>query len=572
LSVARIYFSLYKRNLKLLANAIKIDIFRMIGKKHTSLSVKEFPLYPNGRNALIEHPFFIEKERKYFAQIYSSEGNFELATAKRSYLSCISEIIPGKIISSEYASKYEKGDVIPVSIPSPTSESATGRLDISINGNKTILQELKKNSFHFIKIPQKSTVNLSSNSQLIVGDRIKNRKLKSKNKRLIISLFVDGLASHTIEDKFETLMPCTSSYFSKGARFPNVISAGNWTLPACGSLHSGLYPINHGMNNPNNIMTLGEGYRTLGENFQNLGYTTFQICSNFRKSPAYGYMRGFDRTLYKSGMNCKETIFNTIEHLRAFSGSDNYVWMTLFDLHHFLGGAPDTSSQTLYSLDNFDFSEDKSKKSIFRGKDANKNRRYELEIKRIDFYLGILYDFITQNYEENEVVVSLCSDHGQRFLLENKWPLSEEKVKVPIFFRGGGIIKTVNTDLFSTTDYLPTLLNLADMDKRISTRLQMDGSAINLRRSSVPCVKRLAISESIFPGQTYKASLFSDNSTFYVESDEVLSGADLNRLFLKNLKFKVLKVSTKRGISKTSTASESEAQACIAALLNRKQK
>ena len=53
-------------------------------------------------------------------------------------------------------------------------------------------------------------------------------------------------------------------------------------------------------------------------------FTTFQICSNFRKSPTYNYMLGFDRTLYKASMNCKETIMHTLEHIRSFSDNNNY--------------------------------------------------------------------------------------------------------------------------------------------------------------------------------------------------------------------------------------------------------
>ena len=175
----------------------------------------------------------------------------------------------------------------------------------------------------------------------------------------------------------------------------------------CGTLFSGLYPINHKMNDPKKISKLGETYTTIGEYFQKNNYTTFQICSNFRKVLLDNYMLGFDRTLYKANMNCKETILHTLEHIRSFSDNNNYIWMTLFDLHHFVDGLPDISLQKEYSIEQFNFHEDLSKKSIFRQQNATKAERYKLDIYRLDFYLNLLYSYILKNYKEDEILIFL---------------------------------------------------------------------------------------------------------------------------------------------------------------------
>ena len=44
-----LYLKVYKHIFKLLLNALKIDLFRCLGKTSLSLSVKEFPLFPNGK-------------------------------------------------------------------------------------------------------------------------------------------------------------------------------------------------------------------------------------------------------------------------------------------------------------------------------------------------------------------------------------------------------------------------------------------------------------------------------------------------------------------------------------------
>ena len=44
-------------------------------------------------------------------------------------------------------------------------------------------------------------------------------------------------------------------------------------------------------------------------------------------------------------MNINEVIHSFFEHLRTFSDRDNFVWLTLMDVHHLLNVIPDISSQ-----------------------------------------------------------------------------------------------------------------------------------------------------------------------------------------------------------------------------------
>ena len=46
---------------------------------------------------------------------------------------------------------------------------------------------------------------------------------------------------------------------------------------------------------------------------------------------------------------------HTLEHIRSFSDNNNYIWMTLFDFHHFVDGIPDLSLQKEYSISQFNF-------------------------------------------------------------------------------------------------------------------------------------------------------------------------------------------------------------------------
>ena len=243
--------------------------------------------------------------------------------------------------------------------------------------------------------------------------------------------------------------------------------------------------------------------------------------------------------------------------------------MTLFDLHHPLDGAPDISLQTKFNIENFDFLEDTSKKSLFRGKDKNKTERYELEVNRIDFYLGFLYEYLSHKYEEDEIVISLCSDHGQRFLTANPWPLSSEKVRVPMFFRGSNIGVGVNSGLHSTADYLPTLLRASNNSKDFKWHTLIDGKAINLTQNPKTKTDRTVISEAIFPGQTYKATLFSNKKLFNVESYQILNSEDLLTDFIPKLDLEVKSLYQTKDNGSSLSKKDAEYISCVETLLRR---
>ena len=66
-------------------------------------------------------------------------------------------------------------------------------------------------------------------------------------------------------------------------------------------------------------------------------------------SPAYGYVSGFDRTLYKKEFNCNQIINNFFEHFRAFPKRSHFVWMSFLETY-FLNTIPDLSNHLANSF------------------------------------------------------------------------------------------------------------------------------------------------------------------------------------------------------------------------------
>jgi hypothetical protein len=104
----------------------------------------------------------------------------------------------------------------------------------------------------------------------------------------------------------------------------------------------------------------------------------------------------------------------------------------LFDTHHFLHGLPDISIQSSTDISLHDYSGEKSK-SVHSSYSEKKTKIYVEELKRIDFYLKILFDYIKDQYKDDEVVVSICSDHGQGYIGNSSDMLAEHRIKAPLF-------------------------------------------------------------------------------------------------------------------------------------------
>lgn len=438
-----------------------------------------------------------DEEGAYFTQYY--EGGYIEGYPVQLWNFYKTEILYGKgCMKGQNTVEINDKSILPISILKPNTS-----VEVGINGKDYKLDNLFSNRYYYIPIDNKGEINISSNNDIVIGRPLGLKQDSKHDIELVLCLFVDGL-SQTIFEKYpmEEIMPNTYNFFNGGTIFENCYSNGEWTLPSVPSILSGKYANKHKIFHPDLPHVIGQNYNILSEYFQEDDYFTFQSCGDWRKSPAYGYVKGFDRTIYQSatmGGLCEDIIFSFLENMRAFNNRDHFAWLSFFELHRVGEGLyPDISIQKNNYIDLLRTNREKNK-SVHAKYDKGKSIRYIEEIKRLDYYLKVIYDFIERNYDEDEILVVLCSDHGQSFLDEDAYILRDVRTKVPFMIKGKNIPRAVSKELVENVDIFSTILEYSNID---IVESKIDGRVPKVLGGNG---KKYIYSESIYPGSTYKA-------------------------------------------------------------------
>ena len=374
---------------------------------------------------------------------------------------------------------------------------------------KSNFNNLENLSFKFKK---NQKVIFSSNNKTIFSKKFYlNKNVK---KKLNLVLFIDGLPSDIFFNKTisENNLKFTKKYFSNSYKFKNHYSNGEWSLPSAGSFFTGHYLDKHKLFHPNKNTSLPNNLDTLAEIFSKNDFSTLKINGSPRLSPMYGFIKGFDRTIYKREMNSNETVRNFMEFDKFIYGK-KFIWLTFFDLHYLRDKAG-------FEIDVFERDQIKKKnKSPFDTEcEIMKNIFYE-KLKQLDENLSILYQYLDETYDENEVIVHLISDHGQSFFDNNRNILKNLRVRTPWLIKESSVKeeKIIN-DLTENVDFYATILNqnrILDNDKKA----KIDGKIPKIFNGEK---KKYVICQSLYPKQTFKVRIDFDEIVFYFESKELV--------------------------------------------------
>lgn len=479
---------------------------------YENIDNRYFPLAQKGieKKYLIGDSFLEKNNHKYF--VGYNNCNAVQSYPIELYHKVNTETIKARIVEKKLDVKIEKPCAIPILI-----KDYETIVNFSINKEKFKFQKLVPNRFYYFPIRDTGNLSIESNDTILVGDKLDfddNNKIK-----LVIGMFIDGFSQSIIEgEDFEKLMPNTYNFFSEGTICNNFSTNGEWTLPSVASYFTGKYTTNHNLFNPNHNYDIGRNYPLISELYKENGYLTFQACGNWRKSPAYGYARGFDRTLYQNGayggMSCEETIIETIDQLDAFENRSHFCWLSFNELHK-VGDIirPTISSQISNSVYCKTLCRN-SQKSVVHKYDERKIERYITEIKRLDRYFKILFDYIEERFKDDEILVTLFSDHGQSYLNNKKYFENEKRIKVPLLIRGAGVNQGYCNETIEAVDVFPTMLKLCN----IKQHENVDGQVP--RYFGGDKERKFAYTESIYPKKTYKALINDSKHRFVFETKE----------------------------------------------------
>ncbi|NFE10608.1 sulfatase [Clostridium botulinum] len=499
-----------------LRNVSKEDNYELMDRVSFYFSniQRSFP-YGGSSESKYGKVMFKDKGNNYYCGIYDyyyQERNGLCLENEEKFKTLIkTEIFPSNLFSN-LKIKLNKDVIFPLMISDDYQE-----VEVNVNGDTNNLKYLLKDRFYYYKFNKNDQIEFKSSKKFILGNKIeikKNKKLPS----LILNIFVDGLSQKFIEENdLENIAPNIYKFFKEGTICSNTYSTGEWTYVSLASFFTGKTTANHRVFHPKFDTDNLNRNELYSEIFQKEGYLTAKIDGDWRSNPSIGYVKGINRYLYQPsirGMHCDDIIIETIEHLETFKNNNNFLWICIPDLHDIADEYETRISTQVRSSINFRTFEKSQETSVRKKRDDKKSERFGIQLRRIDTYLSLLFNYIKDNYEENDFIVSLVADHGQGYLVKSDEFLDEERTKVAMMFRGKNIPKGKCEEFIAGLDLFSIILKsiyIKNYDKKDANIPRYFGG--NKERDYV-------YSETIFPNSPYQASINDKTHKFFFKSLE----------------------------------------------------
>lgn len=399
-----------------------------------------------------------------------------------------------------------------------------------VDGEEIDVCQRYKGSFQYFRVPGGASI--MSSGKCYYGDAIP-LKMDPKKKKLVLNIFVDGLAWAFLKGGcFEERMPNTSRFFSKGLIFDRSYANGEWTYPSIATFVSGLHTTEHMLFHSDIDGSLPQDQTLLAEYFKQAGYYTSALQYNWRILPSYGHARGYDSFIYKNDGFAVESVVNeAIGQIEAMKETNQFLWISIGELHDVadMEELPRASQARLglkeLCMDILDST------SVKQGSSFAKRSQYFSVLRHIDLFLGGLFDYLEKNYADEEMLVSLFSDHGQGYLLpEGAEFLGQERSNIAFLFRGIKEGAGRVSEIASNVDYTAILCHEAGIAHQA-------GGDARLPKCMGGPGRKWAVTESLHPGDPYRCVLHGDQEEAYFCNPSPVQ--DDGRFVLKSPSLKV---------------------------------
>lgn len=418
---------------------------------------------------------------------------------------------------------YQSDDavVLPICFPfAKASNYISHQADVTVlaNGNTHEIGNLVANRFHYLPLKPKEIVELRTARPTVLGRPLVVRKSRVTTKgRLNLVIAIDGLSSMVFPGgDYSVLMPNAWSFF-KASRASEFVSCAEWTVPSFVSVVTGTSTIQHLFVDSTGELSPSDRESALQSVFSDKGYMTTMISSNYGVGLASGHVSGFDRVVYKKNAYAEELVSDVIEHIESFCFRDNYIFINLMDLHHFLPHKQNLSEQVSTSLPSLDC-RSSGGSGVHAKFDHKRCERYKRAIIRLDLTLSALYSYIERVYDRERVSIIITSDHGQSYLDKNTHPLSRSRTQVPVIslpsLKPGpanhiGSLADLRNIILSS-EFNSFKVRTPNMTPNISSRVSVRG-------------RNFVVSESIFRRRPYRVVFITGDVRIYYETLDVFS-------------------------------------------------
>jgi len=245
--------------------------------------------------------------------------------------------------------------------------------------------------------------------------------------------------------------PALTALGQAGMTFENAVSQAPWTLPAMASIHTGLYPSQHGVMQANR--QLGPHAVTLAELLSQHGYETAAVISHTFTSRRYGFDQGFDRfdeqwIATEQDVSSEHLTRTALSSYDVSGNASRFLWVHYFDPHYSYLRHPEYGFADGYQGDLGDeVSHQKlgGSDELEAEKLSEQDKRYVLdvydeEIRHTDHWIGRLIEGIRRIAGERPVVFLVTADHGEYFLERGRYghgkDVYRELVHVPLILAG----------------------------------------------------------------------------------------------------------------------------------------
>lgn len=243
--------------------------------------------------------------------------------------------------------------------------------------------------------------------------------------------------------------PRISEFASNGVLFERAISQAPWTLPSMATLHTSLYPTQHGAVGA--LTRMRPDLTTLAEILRQHGYLTIGIVSHIFVSKSFGFAKGFDLFDQSNALGHQAVTSPVLTRLalrsfRAPRDGPVFLWVHYFDPHF-----------DYYRHPEYRFAEGErgrfSDPVLLPGVPGrpmtppiNEDELayvvgvYDEEIAFTDHWIGELLAGIENTDDPRPTLVILTADHGEYFLERGRFghdkDVYEELVHVPLVISG----------------------------------------------------------------------------------------------------------------------------------------
>lgn len=445
----------------------------------------------NSKGLLLER----EKEFPKFVDEYAADMPFEFAKAKSSK----------KFQFNPQGKKY----VIPLA-----GNEASQDIEF-VAGEKQYDAILGKWEFSYYRIEE--PVEIRAEKEFVVGKPILLEH-SPKRKKVVLNILVDALSWQAMREQNYALLPNIMKFFSKGIIFNQHFSVSEYTFPSLATIEAGIYPHKSQIFNGLLNMPLSTEYKVISEQMQDLGYHCVNIMG-YNSGLYTGIARGYDRQIINTyAQRVYEGVERTIQQLEAFGECDQFLLLHNMDAHPWpiTNISMPLASQTCLPLEDRLWQTKERVSSVNLSYAPLYAHANMMGVKNTDRSLGVLFDYLESHYSDDEYVVQLYSDHGSSVYDNSPFIMSRYQTGAAYMARGAGVpaLGIVN-ELTSAVDIYQVMAKLHGFESPEYT----DG---NLPAAFGGQEREYTISNSIFPGQTYKLCIRTKQYEFQLESREVV--------------------------------------------------